>query len=153
MKEYIKRGLFSFAVSAFSGLTANLIIDSIVNANTRDTFISMSPEFRAMFPTPAIAAYVNVLLYGLIGFAFAFMTFLFDVNRIGLLIQWLLYFVSTAAICIGITVLLWQLHRHPQALIMTLLGYATTYVILAVVQFRKLKQDVAAINRELNSDV
>ena len=71
MKIYIKRGLFSFAISAFCGLIAHLIIDAIMNASSQETFFAMSPDFRALFPTPAIAAYVNILLYGVIGFFFA----------------------------------------------------------------------------------
>ena len=151
MKSYIKRGLFSFAISAFCGLLAHLIIDAIQNAAQEEAFFAMSPEFRNLFPTPAIAAYVNILLYGVIGFSFAFMTFLFDMNRIGLLIQWLLYFLTTAGVCTGITILLWQLHRYPQALISTLCGYSVTYVIMAISQFRSLKRDVDAINEELGS--
>ena len=53
--------------------------------------------------------------------------------------------------CTGITILLWQLHRYPQALISTLCGYSVTYVIMAISQFRSLKRDVDAINEELSS--
>ena len=151
MKRYIKRGLFSFAISAFCGLIAHLIIDAIMNASSQEAFFAMSPDFRALFPTPAIAAYVNILLYGVIGFFFAFMTFLFDLSRIGLLVQWVIYFVTTAGVCVAITILLWQLHRYPRALILTLCGYSITYVIMAISQFRTLKRDVAAINAELES--
>ena len=149
MKEYLKRGLLSFSLSAFSGLIVNLIIDAIVNAPGDPPFYSMSPDFRDLFPTPAIAAYVNILLYGVIGFAFAAMTFLFDLKKLGLLIQWLLYFLSTSIVCVGITTLLWQLHKYPRAFFMTIGGYGITYVIIAINQYRTLKKEVREINESL----
>jgi len=149
MKEYLKRGLLSFSLSAFSGLIVNLIIDVIVNTAGDPPFYSMSPDFRDLFPTPAVAAYVNILLYGIIGFAFAAMTFLFDLKKLGLLIQWLLYFLSTSAVCIGITTLLWQLHKYPRAFFMTIGGYGITYVIIAINQYRTLKKEVREINESL----
>ena len=77
MKEVLKRSVFSFFISSFAGVTVNLIIDCIVNASGKAGFISMSPDYVRLFPTPVIAAYVNVLLYGLIGFTFSVMTFIF----------------------------------------------------------------------------
>lgn len=149
MKGIIKRMLLSFSISAMSGLLVNLIIDSAMNAGGNEGFIAISPDFRALFPTPAIAAYVNILLYGLIGAVFAGMTFIFETSRIGFLIQWLIYFLVTESVCLGVTVLLWQLHHHPQALIYTLVGYGVTYVILGITQYRKLKKEVEEINLTL----
>ena len=149
MKEYLKRGLLSFSLSSFSGLIVNLIIDAIANSAGDPPFYSMSPDFRALFTTPAMAAYTNVLLYGVIGFAFAAMTFLFDLKKMGLLIQWLLYFLSTGAVCITITTLLWQLHRYPRAFFMTVGGYGITYIIIAISQYLNLKKDVKEINESL----
>ena len=74
---------------------------------------------------------------------------IFECNRIGFLIQGLIYFIVTAIVSVGITVLFWQLHHHPAALICTLLGYGVTYVIMGFVQYRRLKQDVQYINEEL----
>lgn len=151
MKEYLTRGAISFAISSFFGLLVNLLIDAIGNFCGMENFISIAPEFLAKFSTPVIAAYVNVLLYGLIGATFAFMTIIFDCKRIGFLIQGLIYFLVTAVICMGITVLLWQLHRYPRALICTMAGYGVTYVIMGFLQYRKLKEDVRFINEEILS--
>ena len=151
LKQTIKKMCISFAASSFAGLAVNLIIDATVNAGGKEGFISMSPEFCALFPTPAIAAYVNLVLYGVIGAAFAGMTFVFELTRIGILIQSILYFIVTAGVCVGITVLVWQLHHHPQAMISTLAGYGVTYIIMGFVMYRRLKQDVEEINMELTA--
>ncbi|MBR0146421.1 MAG: DUF3021 domain-containing protein [Eubacterium sp.] len=150
LKQTLKRGAVSFSISAIIGLLINLVIDLCVNAAGNEGFMSMSPEARALFPTPAIAAYVNVLLYGAIGATFAMMTFLFEIDRLGFVIQSILYFVLTSLVLVGITILLWQLHRHPKALIPTLAGYAVTYFIMFTVEYKELKKNIREINRELD---
>ena len=146
MKEYLKKGLVSFAFSAFAGLVINLFIDSIVNLNGVRGFISMSPEFRALFPTPVIASSVNILLYGLIGFTFSFMLFIYDVEKISFLAQSILYFAVTAGVCMLITTMLWQLPRYPAAFAFTLTGYAVTHVIMFTITYRSLKRQIREIN-------
>ena len=152
MKEILKRGAISFSISATIGLVVNLIIDIIVNAAGNEDFVSISPDTRALFATPAIAAYVNVLLYGLIGATFAMMTFIFDIDRLGFVIQNILYFLMTGVVLTVITVFVWKLHRYPQALIPTLTGYGVTFLIIGINQYRTLKKDIKDINRELESE-
>ncbi len=152
LKEILKRCAISFVISAVCGLVVNLGIDLIVNAvgtNTEGGFISMSPEFRKIFATPVIAAYINILLYGVIGAVFSGMSFIFECPKIGYIVQSLIYFVSTAAVWIIITILLWQLHRYPQALIATIAGYGATYIIMGFVTYRRLKSDITEINTVL----
>ena len=149
MKEYLKRAAASFAISAVIGLLVNLIIDAIANSAGKEGFISMTPEFRAYFPTQAMAAYVNVLLYGVVGATFAGMTFLFDIDRLGFVVQSILYFLLTSIIILTITIVMWQLHRHPQALIPTIAGYGGTYLIMGIRQYRELKKNIRMINENL----
>ena len=150
MKEIFKRGVVSFSISAFIGLLVNLILNIISNhyANKAGDsgFIAMPPEFLSMFPTPVIAAYVNVLLYGLIGFTFAFMTFVYEIERLGFLFQSIIYFFSTLAVALIITVFIWQLHHNAIAFAMTLTGYFVTHVIMFVVEYKELKKDIKMIN-------
>ena len=149
MKEIINRVLLSFSLSSFAGLIVNLLIDAVVNATGNTGFVSIAPEFAELFPTPVIAGYVNVLIYGAIGAVFAGMTFIFDCRRIGVIIQWIIYFAVTFGFCMVITIFVWQLQRYPQAFISTAMGYSVTYVILGVVQYRQLKEDIKDINENL----
>ena len=154
LKETLKRCALSFVISAICGLVVNLAIDLIANAagaGTEGGFISMSPEFRKIFATPVIAAYINILLYGVIGAVFSGMSFIFECPRIGYIVQSLIYFVSTAAVWIIITILLWQLHRYPQALIATIAGYAVTYLIMGIVTYKDLKRDINRINTAIGA--
>ncbi len=149
MKEILKRSMISFAISSFGGMIVNLLVDCILNMNGVDGFVSMPPGFRALFPTTAMAAYVNCLLYGVIGFAFAFMTLIFEMERLGFLAQSLIYFLATGAVCAGVTIFLWQLHHYPRAFFGTLAGYAATHAIVIAISYRKLKRDIEQINEVL----
>ena len=146
MKEVLKRGFTSFALSAFAGLIVNLIIDVIMNAVFKTEFHSMSPDYVALFPSVTIAAYVNVLLYGVIGATFALSAYIYEVERMGFIIQSIIYFIITSSVCVGITILLWQLHKYPAAFISTLAGYFSTHVIMMVIEYRKLKADIKVIS-------
>ena len=151
MKEVLKRGFTSFALSSFAGLIVNLIIDLIMNARGMTGFSSMSPDYVALFPSVTIAAYVNILLYGVIGATFALCAYIYEIEKIGFIIQSIIYFIITSSVCVGITILLWQLHKYPSAFISTLAGYLATHVIMMVIEYRKLKADIKVIN-ELSAD-
>ena len=146
IKEYLTRIFISFSVSAFMGVLINLIIDAVANATGNAGFISMSPQHVALFPTPVIAAYCNVLIYGIIGAVFSGATIIYEVERIGFVIQSLIYFLITASASMGITVVLWQLHRYPAAFISTMAGYLATHIIMITIEYRKVKADIKAIN-------
>ena len=149
IKGILKNGAISFAIGSFSGLLVNLIIDVVAHAMGAENFSSISPSFQALFPTSAMAAYVNVLLYGCISASFAVMTFIYDVERIGFVIQSIIYFLTTSAACLLITMLLWQLQHYPAALFGTLGCYALTHVIMITMAYKKLRKDVSEINQEL----
>ncbi len=149
IKGILKRGAISFAISSFAGLIINLLTDLIANAVGAEDFCSISPDFMAFFPTPVLAAYINILLYGLIGATFAMMTFVYEMEKIGFVIQSIIYCIVTGGVCMLITILLWQLQRHPEAFISTLLGYLAAHVLMIVIQYRALKKDISMINTEL----
>ena len=151
MKEVLKRGLTSFALSAFAGLLVNLIIDIVMSSFLKTGFISMSPDYVALFPSVTISAYVNILLYGVIGATFSLAAYIYEVEKIGFIIQSIIYFVITSSVCVGITILLWQLHKYPAAFISTLAGYLATHIIMMVIEYRRLKADIKVIN-ELSAE-
>ena len=80
------------------------------------------------------------------------MTFIFDIDRLGFVIQNILYFLMTGVVLTVITVFVWKLHRYPQALIPTLTGYGVTFLIIGINQYRTLTKDIKDINRELESE-
>jgi len=148
-KEIAKRGALSFAISSFAGLLINLIVDAIANSSGNVGFCGISPYFRTIFATDVLAAYVNILLYGFIGATFAVATVIYEYERIGFVIQSIIYFFVTSAVCLLITMFVWQLWRYLPALIGTLCGYAVSHVIVITVAYFKLRKDINEINSEL----
>ena len=152
LKESLKKGAISFAISSFCGMIINFLIDIFAAAAGLKDFCSISPAFRELFPTPAIAVYTNIILYGIIGATFAVMTFVFELERISFLAQSVIYYIVTSAVCLGITMLLWQLQRYPNALIGSLIGYTATHIIMFVIEYKKLKKDIKTINEEIGAE-
>ena len=92
-----------------------------------------------------------IALLGVIGATFALSAYIYEVEKIGVIIQSIIYFVITSSVCVGITILLWQLHKYPAAFFSTLAGYLATHVIMMVIEYRRLKADIKVIN-ELSAD-
>lgn len=150
MKEILKRGSISFMISSLCGLVVNMLIEIIVKRITGNMqFSPLSPEFRAMFSSESMAVYVNILLYGVIGLTFSCMTFIYEIGKLGYILQNILYYIGTGIIWVPIVVFMWQLYRYPQALISTFAGFAIAYVVMTIVGYRITKQDVATINLAL----
>ena len=146
MKEYLKRGITSFAISSFAGLLVNLTIDLIANLTGHTGFVSMSADYISLFPSIVLAAYVNILLYGVIGATFAMATVVYEIERMGFVIQSIIYFVITSSVCMAITIFLWQLYKYPAAIICTLLGFAVSHVLMITNEYRRIKADIKVIN-------
>lgn len=150
-KRFLARAGHSFAISSFFGLIALLLIQSIGKRTTGDPgFSAMSPEFVALFSSEAIAAEVNILLYGLIGAAFAGATVIFESDRIGFLIQNMLYCLVTGVVWISVVMVLWQLYRYPEAMYTTTTCFVITHVIMSVLGYRITRKDVNEINDALD---
>lgn len=149
-KIILKRAATSFCISAMCGMLVNLLVELIVRQVTGDTaFVPLSPEYRQCFPSDTIAMEINVLLYGVIGAAFSAATVVYEWDRIGFLIQNLIYFLLTGLVWVPIVTLLWQLVRYPEALISTLTGFVATYIIMSIVGYRIIRRDVGEINKAL----
>lgn len=149
-KSIIVRSATSFSISAMCGLITNMLIELIVRQVTQlDKYVPFSPEFIQLFPSKSIAVEVDILLYGLIGAVFAAGTFIFEKERLSFLVQNIIYFIMTSMVWIPIVVFMWQLQNHLQALIGTLSGFVITYVIIIVVSYKEIQQDINKINESL----
>lgn len=150
MKKIMVRYGFSFMISAFISMVVNMLIELIGQLITKDiTFNPLSPEFRAVFATESMAVYVNALLYGLIGATFAGFSIIYEMERIGYILQNLLYYICTACVWVPIVMFMWQLWRYPAALIATFAGFALTYFIMTIIGYRIKKKEIEDINQLL----
>ncbi|MCI9618124.1 MAG: DUF3021 family protein [Eubacterium sp.] len=147
MKDILYKCIFSFAISAVCGNITNFLIEFVVRAVTGSKdFLPLSPEFVALFPSESIAVEVNILLYGIIGIAFAAAATIYEKDRLGFIVQNILYCIVTSIVWVPIVILVWQLHKYPQALIGTLCGFFVTYIIMSIVGYRITKKNIEEIN-------
>lgn len=150
MKLLLERCAKSFGISAICGLLVNMLIEVIVRGVMKNEgFIPLAPEFVAFFPSETIAMEVNILLYGVIGAAFAAAAWIYEQEKLGFVWQNFIYFLLTSIVWLPIVMLIWQLQKYPKALISTLAGFAGTYVIMSIVGYRITKSDVERINQAL----
>ncbi len=143
----IKRCLFSFCISSLFSLIALVSIETIVRAVTGwEYFNPISPDFIALFPSDTIALGVNVILYGVIGVAFAGMMVIYEIERIGFVLQSIIYYGATMAVWLPIVTVLWQLQNYPTALVCTVFAFIVTNVIMTIVAYRVTRKEVDKIN-------
>lgn len=149
MNKYLKRCLSAFLYSSVISMICLLLIEAIAYA-AGHPINPISPDFVALFPSSTIAFGVDILIYGLIGVVFSAMTFIYDVNRIGILWQNVIYFIGTTVFWLPLILFIWQLYRYPLALIYTVLGFLLSEVIVTIVGMKQAKKDVELINQALS---
>lgn len=147
MRTLLKRCGISFMISSLCGLIVNMLIEIIVKEITGDeAFSPLTPEFRALFSSDSIAIYVNILLYGVIGLTFSVFSFIYEIERLGYIVQNILYYIATGMIWVPIIVSMWQLQRYPQTLISTFSGFVVTYIIMTIVGYKIKRREIDRIN-------
>lgn len=148
----VKRIGMAFVFTAFWGMACNMIIEIVVRIVSGIDYSPLTPEFIAMFPSVTIAYGVDMLLYGVIGLAFSFMLFIYEIDRIGFVLQNAIYYLVTGIVWIPIVAFLWQLWRYPQALVCTIVGFVMTDVIMTVIGYRTTKRNIRELNAALGNE-
>lgn len=148
----VKRIGMAFVFTAFWGMACNMIIEIVVRIVSGIDYSPLTPEFIAMFPSVTIAYGVDMLLYGVIGLAFSSMLFIYEIDRIGFVLQNAIYYLVTGIVWIPIVAFLWQLWRYPQALVCTIVGFVMTDVIMTVVGYRTTKRNIRELNTALGNE-
>lgn len=149
----IKRCIQSFGNSAVCGTITILLIEVIVRMVTgMEDFIPFAPEYVALFPSESIAVGVNTILYGVIGATFSAMAYIYEINKIGFVVQNILYCICTGIVWLPIVTLIWQLQKYPTAFWSTIIGFVMTYIIMSFVGYRITKKEVEQINLVLKEN-
>ena len=147
----IKRCLNAFIYSTFFGVLINLIIEIIVRVVSGFDYSPITPEFRALFPSETTAVFADALLYGVIGFIFAFMLFIYNFDRLGFVVQNIIYYVCTSVVWMPIIIFIWQIQKYPSALISTIIGFVVVEIIMTVIAYNITKKNIAAINSKIEN--
>lgn len=143
----IKRMFNGFIYASFFGMFCNLMIELVVRKIANFPYSPITPEYIALFPSITVAYGADLLLYGVIGCAFSGFLFVYELDKIGYVLQSILYFVLTGIIWIPIITFLWQLWKYPEALLYTIVGFIITNGIMMFLGYQKTKKNIEEINK------
>lgn len=150
MKKHLIKMLKSFAFSCTTS-TVILALIELISTALGHRIAPLTPEFISYFPSETIATEVDILLYGIFGAAFSGMTFIYEKDSLGFVVQNIIYCFSTSVVWIPIVTFIWQLWKYPQALICTIIGFIVTYLIMTIIAYNTARKDITDVNRMLGN--
>ncbi len=109
----------------------------------------MLPEFVARYESEAHALGVQLLLVGIMSAVTSAGTVVFEMRRLGLLIQSIIFLFIMMAAWIPTTCFLWGFHKYPTTAVSCVLSMVGTYGICWFIQYKLCYRDVEEINRRL----
>lgn len=142
-KELTKRIIGGFSYAVAINVVVALICILVFKIEP------LVPSYSAYFENKSMALLVQIILTGVISGTFAGGTILFEQAKLGLLLQSLLYFLLTTAVCIPITGFCWGLFVYKTSAIIFLCNYFATYFICWTVAYRSSVKEVREINRRI----
>ncbi len=142
-KELTKRIIDGFSYAVAINVVVALICILVFKIEP------LVPSYSAYFENKSMALLVQIILTGVISGTFAGGTVLFEQAKMGLLLQSLLYFLLTTAVCIPITGFCWGLFVYKTSAIIFLCNYFATYFICWTVAYRSSVKEVREINRRI----
>lgn len=142
-KELTKRIIDGFSYAVAINVVVALICILVFKIEP------LVPSYSAYFENKSMALLVQIILTGVISGTFAGGTILFEQAKLGLLLQSLLYFLLTTAVCIPITGFCWGLFVYKTSAIIFLCNYFATYFICWTVAYRSSVKEVREINRRI----
>ena len=142
-KELTKRIIDGFSYAAAINVVIALICILVFKEEP------LVPSYSAYFENKSMALLIQIILTGVISGTFAGGTILFEQAKLGLLLQSLLYFLLTTAVCIPITGFCWGLFVYKTSAIIFLCNYFATYFICWTVAYRSSVKEVREINRRI----
>lgn len=142
-KELTKRIIDGFSYAAAINVVVALICILVFKEEP------LVPSYSAYFENKSMALLIQIILTGVISGSFAGGTILFEQAKLGLLLQSLLYFLLTTAVCIPITGFCWGLFVYKTSAIIFLCNYFATYFICWTVAYRSSVKEVREINRRI----
>lgn len=142
-KELTKRIIDGFSYAVAINVVVALICILIFKIEP------LVPSYSAYFENKSMALLIQIILTGVISGTFAGGTVLFEQAKLGLLLQSLLYFLLTTAVCIPITGFCWGLFVYKTSALIFLCNYSATYFICWTVAYRSSVKEVREINRRI----
>lgn len=147
VKRVLGRLCIGFIIGVFLGQITQIIISIFLG---KGEFIPVSDEISELFDTELTAVLTQFLLTGFIGVALALGSFIFKIDRWGLLKQYVTHFFTTGAVWLTVVILCWM-PQTPMGWVILLANFVGAYVITYWIQLSISRKDIERINAVLKN--
>ena len=112
-------------------------------------YIPLLPEYEARFSSQGTAMIVQLFLIGLMSAALAAGTAIFELERLSLVAQSIIYFIVSSAVWIPVGCFCWGLNKYVVTVVSMSISYLFSYVICWVISYKSNKKNIQQINERL----
>ncbi len=139
-KRIITRFINGFCYS----IAITTVIQGIQMISIKDT--PMLPEFAARFESQVTAFVVQLILIGIMSGITSAGTVVFELKRIGLLVQSLLFLFIILGSWIPVACIAWGFYKYVISMVITTISIIVTYSICWIIMYRICRRDINEIN-------
>lgn len=111
--------------------------------------IPLVPDYAARFENDAVALVLELLLIGVMSAVLAGGTVIMELERLGLLVQSILYFVVTSPVWLAVACYCFGFAKYPMSAVSVCVSYFVSYSVCWIVQYKTCKRNIEDINRAL----
>lgn len=146
IKSILKRFANGFAYS----IAITLCFQTIATVCSGSS--PMVPDFVERFDSEVLAYAVQLLLIGVMSGITSAATIIFDIRKMGLIIQKIIYLLVILGAWIPVACFVWSFNRYIISAISTIASIVVTYAIVLIVEYRINKNEIAEINEKLSKE-
>lgn len=146
MKQILMRFLNGFCYSIAITMVVQLIVMRIAGA------LLLLPDYLARFADPVTAFGFQLLLIGVMSGVTSAGAMVFELKKVGLLVQSVIFLAIMLCAWIPVACILWGFHRYPASMISTIGSLVLTYAICWGIQYAISKREIEQINGILREE-
>ena len=146
----LKRILSGLAHGFCVSIAITLIIQMIVMSITKQ--VPVLPEFEERIGSPVLAFGMQLILIGCMSAITSAGTAIFELHKIGLVVQSFIFLMIMLAAWIPVACIAWGFHKYIVSMIVTICSIVVSYVISWFIQYKLCRRDIDEINGILREE-
>ncbi|MGG0741634.1 DUF3021 domain-containing protein [Niallia taxi] len=148
VKRLLGRVCIGFIIGVFFGQVTQITISLFLG---KGEFIPVSVEISELFDTELTAVLTQFILTGFIGVALALGSYIFKLDRWGLIKQYMIHFFTTGAVWLTVVILCWT-PQTSMGWTILLANFIGVYIITYWIQLSISRKEIERINAVLKNE-
>lgn len=144
----MKKALVRFINGFCYSIAITLVIQLIVTVCSGKA--PMLPEFISRFDSIIVAFAFQLVLVGFMSGITSAGTVVFEIDRMGFVMQSLLFLLIMLSAWIPVSCIVWGFYKYAISMITTFSSIVITYVICLIIAYKLCKKNVLIINEKLS---